>query len=530
MFDEKKAELAIRFFERRLTHTKGKFARKPFTLPPWQRKIVGEVFGTVDHKGKRLYTKVYIEVPKKNGKTELAAGFADYLLLVDQEPGAEIYSVASTRDQASLCFRTAAQMVRQNDQLMEMVDIHRSSKTLNLKDDPECFYKAISADADTGDGINPHAAVYDELHRQKTRDLWDVIEFGMDTREQPLLIAITTAGVFGESPICQELHDYARNVINGTFKDPHFYAVIYSLDPEEDWTFEGQPEKRKNGKLIAPATGWYKANPALGDFLPVARIREACERAKKIPSSQSSFRRFRLNQWVNQESIWIPNHEWKACGEPFDAASLVGEECYAGLDLSTNLDVTAFVKVFGKDDNVLVLADFWLPEEDLVERCRRDMVPYDVWAKQGLVHLTPGSVIDYDYIESVIKEQSEIYQISELAYDRWNASAIVTHLMDHGLTMVPIAQSFPALSTPTKELERRIMNRTIRHNNNPVLAWMMDCCSLKQDTKDNVMPVKPDRRKSSKRIDGVLALIMALDRLTRHQPATIYESQDLKVI
>jgi phage terminase large subunit-like protein len=418
---------------------------------------------------------------------------------------------------------------------MEMVDIHRSTKTISLKDDPECFYKAISADADIQDGINPHCAIFDELHRQKNRDLWDVLKFGMDTREQPLLWAITTAGVIGESPICEEMHDYALQILKGTFKDPSFYAVVYGLDRELDWTFEGHPEKwegkdKKKIRLVAPATGWYAANPALGDFLPVARVREACEEAKKVPSKQSSFRRFRLNQWVNQQSVWIPSHKWAACNDPFNLNDLAGKTCYAGLDLSTNLDITAFIKVFPIDEKIIVTCDFWLPQEDLHDRSVRDFVPYEVWATQGLLHLTPGNVIDYGFIEETIVKQGELYDIQEIGYDRWNASAIVTRLTAAGFKMIPIAQGYASMSSPTKELEKRIMEGSIQHGGNPVLAWMNDCCSVRADNKDNIIPTKPDRKKSSKRIDGIVALIMALDRATRNESKWVYDDQDLKVI
>jgi phage terminase large subunit-like protein len=524
-FDPDKAFLATQFFEEHLSHTKGNYSRKKFVLPAWQKKIISDVFGTVRRDGKRQYTTVYIEVPKKNGKTEIAAGVAAYMLFLDEEAGAEIYSAASTRDQASICFRVAAQMVRQNPRLMEMVDIHRSTKTISLRDDPECFYKAISADADIQDGINPHCAIFDELHRQKNRDLWDVLKFGMDTRSQPLLWAITTAGVVGESPICEEMHDYALQVLKGTFVDPSFYAVVYGLDRAEDWTAEGEPAKGNK-----KATGWYAANPALGDFLPVARVREACEEAKKVPSKQSSFRRFRLNQWVNQQSVWIPSHKWAECNETFNVNDLAGKTCYAGLDLSTNLDVTAFIKVFPIDGKIFVTCDFWLPSEDLHERSVRDFVPYEVWATQGLLHLTPGNVIDYAFIEEMIIKQGDLYDIKEIGYDRWNASAIVTRLQDAGFKMIPIAQGYASMSTPTKELEKRIMEGSIQHGGNPVLAWMNDCCSVRFDNKDNILPMKPDRKKSSKRIDGIVALIMALDRATRNEAKWIYDEQDLKVI
>lgn len=533
--DPDKAQGAVDFFEGFLTHTKGSFARKQFKLPWWQEKIVRDVFGTVRRDKFRQYRTVYIEVPKKNGKTTLAAGFALKLLFDDDEAGAEVYSAASTRDQAGICFRAASAMVRQSVDLNENARVIDSTKVIYLKDDPNSFYKAISADADVQDGINPSGAVYDELHRLKHRDLWDVLEYGTATRDQPLIVVITTAGVVGESPICEEMHDKAVQILKGTFKDPSFYAVIYGLEKDEDWTFEGEPAKydRSGNKIVKAATGWYKANPALGDFMKVEAVRKEVNDAKQIPSKQSSLRRFRFNQWVNAESIWIPSDKWNACGELFNPDELLGKTCYGGLDLSTVIDITANLLAFPMlDDEIWLLADFWLPEEGLQERCRRDMVPYDVWAKQGFIKLTPGDVIDYAFIRHRIKELFELYQLAEIGHDPWNATDIVTRLTeDDGLTLVPIRQGWASLSAPSKEFEKRVLGKKLRHNGNPVLKWMMDCCSIRSDPAGNIKPVKPDRAKTSKRIDGIVAAIMAIDRLTRNENRpSVYEERGLIVI
>lgn len=559
-FDQSRADRAVAFFEGLLTHTKGSFARKPFLLPFWQRKIVSDVFGTIRKDGLRQYRTVYIEVPKKNGKTEIAAGFANYLLFADGEAGAEVYSAASTRDQAGICFRAAAGMVKQSDILSERCRIIDSTKVIYLKEDQNSFYKAISADADVQDGINPSGAVYDELHRLKHRDLWDVLEYGTATREQPLIVVITTAGVVGESPICEEMHDKAVQILKGTFKDPSFYAVIYGLDKDEDWTFEGEPTKYdRGGNIIKPATGWYKANPALGDFMKIDAVRKEVNDAKQIASKQSSLRRFRFNQWVNAQSIWIPSDKWEACGKPFNPDDLLGKVCYGGLDLSTTIDISALVLAFPmpvgygisvddlveefKDtkkpgpvfqqsispgDEIWLLPEFWLPEEGLQERCRRDMVPYDVWAKQGFIHLTPGDVIDYAFIRQRIKERFELYQLQEIGHDPWNATQIVTQLTEEdGLTLVPIRQGWSSLSAPSKSFEKAVLSKRLRHNGNPILKWMMDCTSIRSDPAGNIKPVKPDRAKTNKRIDGILAAIMALDRLDRNEGASVYEERGI---
>jgi phage terminase large subunit-like protein len=521
-----KADDAVRFFERRLTHTKGEFAKKPFVLEPWQERIVRDLYGTVDASGNRVYNTAYIEIPKKNGKSELGAGVALAGLLLDEEPGAEVYSAAATRDQASIVFRVAAQMVRNDPVLNSLCRIIDSSKTIYVKDDPSSFYRAISADAGVQDGINPHIVVFDELHRQKRRDLWDIFRYGSPTRRQPLLFSITTAGVTGESPVCEEQHDYARRLIDGTFKDPSYYACIYGLGMDEDWTFEGAPAFPGS-----PATGWYKANPALGSFLPVERIRQECQAALEMPTQQNSFRRFRLNQWVGQETRFLPMEAWRNCGvatAPEELEELAGCECYGGLDLSTTRDLTAFVLMIPKDDLVYLIPHIFLPEEGLHERARKDNVPYDLWASQGFVHLTPGNQVDYGFVRKTIVEQAGVYRIREIGFDRWNAAQIVQQLMDDGLTMVPIGQGFQTMNAPTAELLALVRDGRLRHGGNPVLTWMADCMTVKQDPAGNIKPVKPDRMKNSKRIDGLVAAINALSRLIV-QPTvkSVYETEGI---
>ena len=524
-YDPDKAKPWINFFQKRLTHTKGIFAKKPFMLAPWQRQIVSDLFGTVKSNGLRQYSTAYVEVPKKNGKSELAAGIALGGLVLDDEPGAEIYSAAATRDQASIVFRVAAQMVRNSPRLHAMCQIVDSTKTIYLKDQPSSFYRAISADAGTQDGINPHVVVFDELHRQTRRDLWDVLKYGSDTRAQPLLFAITTAGVTGHSPICEEQHEYARQVLDGTFKDPSFYPVIYAMDQGGDWTFEGEPAT--DGK---PATGWYKANPALGDFLPIDKVRESFQKAISLPSEQNSFRRLRLNEWVGQETRYIPMDQWRACGEPlFNIEELAGKTCFGGLDLSTTQDITACVLVFPVDGRLLVVPHFWIPGHDLYKRSRHDNVPYDLWASQGLIHVTEGNQIDYAFVRKAIGDFSKLYDIKEIGYDRWNATQLVQNLTDDGVTMVPIGQGFASMSAPTKELLTFVGNRSLRHNGNPILSWMADCMSVKQDPTGAVKPTKPDRLKSSKRIDGMVALVDAIARIIVHPEDTgsVYETRGI---
>ena len=490
-----------------------------------------DVFGTVRKSdGLRQYSTAYLEIPKKNGKSELAAGFALKMLFMDDEPGAEIYSAAATRDQASLVFKVAAQMVRNAPALHRRCKIVDSTKTIYLKDDPGSFYRAISADAGTQDGINPHGVVFDELHRQKNRNLWDVLTKGSDTRSQPLLLAITTAGIESESPLCWEQHEYARQVLEGVFDDPSFYACIYGLPEDEDWTFEGEPAKGRK-----PATGWYKANPGLGDFVRIERVRADAEKAKRLPSEQNSFRRFRLNQWVSQETRWLPLSEWDECKAPFNPNTLVGKKCYAALDVSGTQDLTAFVMAFPIGEEVFLLPHFWLPEANLQERVIRDRVPYDVWKGMGLLTLTPGNYIDHGFIRTAIigsgstKGFADLYQIEELAYDPWNAQQIGVEFASTGLTAFPMRQGFQSMNEPTKAFERGVLGRKIRHGGNPILRWNLDCVTVASDPAGNIKPVKPDRLKSSKRIVGIVAAIMANGRLEmqKGKPKSAYSDRGL---
>jgi len=524
--DERRADDAVKFFERVLTHTKGIYAGKPFILADWQKAHIRELFGRIGPDGLRQYTTSYWSVGKKNGKTEIAAGVLLYGFLWDDEPGNECYSVAATRDQASIVFRIVAQMIRNSPILRSMCRIIDSTKTIIRTDHPDRFYRALSADANSADGINPHFVIFDELHRQRGprgRDLWDVVKKSSATRAQPLLFAISTAGIQADSPICWEQHEYSQNLIKGVFRDATYYPVIYSLPEDADWTDESK---------------WSLPNPALGDFKKLSAMQEEFERAKRIPAQQNSFRRFELNQWVSQESRWIDLTEWDANGSAFLREELHGRDCFAGLDLSTNLDVTALVLVFppknlddeDESEPYYLVSEFWLPKDDIVERSIRDNVTWDRWARRGHLNLTEGNVIDFRAIRRRINELAEDFHICEIGYDQWNAAQMALELQDDGFTMVPIRQTFHSLCAPSQAFERLIMKRRLRHGGHPLLRWMMDCTSIRTDTRTGyIRPVKPERKKTSKRIDGIVATIMGLDRCIRHEPVkSVYDERDVR--
>lgn len=516
--DRAKANDAVGFFEEELHFVKGRgYGRQPFILPAFQKKWVRDILGTVRRDGLRQYDEAYLEVPKKNGKTTFVAGLALYFLLMDNEPGAEIYSAASTRDQAAKVFDIAANMVRMNRVLDDAVRVVEHTKTMYLKNDISSFYKAVSADAGSQDGADPHAVIFDELHRQKNRDLWDVFAYGSDTREQPITVSITTAGIESESPLCWEQHERARQVIEGAITDPALYPVIFAAGEKDDW--------RK------PST-WRKANPAIAaGFLRLDRIERLCKTAQLSPSAENAFRRLRLDQWVAQEERWLQVAEWDKCKKPFDLQALQGKTCFAAYDLSSTMDITALVFLFPIGEEIFVVPHFWMPKEKLAERSKTDRVPYDKWVAQNLIHVTEGSIIDYEAVRQTVNDLGDIYNVKEIGFDPWNATQISLQLQGDGFKMVPVRQGYATLSAPMKELFRKVMGKKIRHGGNPILRWMVDCVQARRDPANNIKPVKPDRAKSRKRIDGVVALIMGLDRIMRHEnKRSIYETRGIQSV
>ena len=506
----------LNFFPKYLRHTKGRWAGQKFDLFPWQEdELIRPLFGRLRPDRTRQYQYVYCEIPKKNGKSELAAGIALYLLFIDKEPGAEIYSAASDRDQASIVFNVATQMVRYSNALSSRCKIIESTKRIVHEDGG--VYRVLSAEAFSKHGYNVSAVLFDELHTQPNRDLWDVLTKGAgDARTQPIFFAITTAG-FDRHSICWEVHEHARQVRDGVIKDPAFLPVMYYADEDADWTKQAV---------------WEKCNPSMTSLRPAGdgildpkRIKAACRRAQDNPAEENMFRRLRLNQWVKQESRYLPMAAWDACGEAFDPEALYGKACCAGLDLASSIDVAALVLAFeGDDDTVKLLPYFWVPAENIEKRARTDGVPYDQWGREGFLKATPGNVIDYATIRHDINELSKLYEIRELAFDRWGAVQMSQDLTEDGFTMIEFGQGYRSMSPPTKEMLKMVLGGKIRHGGNPVLRWMADNVVVTSDPAENV---KPDKNKSTERIDGIVAAIMALDRLTRKEPPSVYDERGL---
>jgi phage terminase large subunit-like protein len=512
-FDKDAADRACEFFEIFLKHVKGEWAGQPFVLSKWQRdEIIRPLFGWKRADGTRRYRTMYCEVPRKNAKSTTGAGIALYLLFSDGEMGAEVYSAAGDREQAAIIFEIAKQMVEQEPRLKSRCEIYRRSIVYPRTGSA---YHVLSADVPTKHGKNSHGVIFDELHVQPNRHLYDVLKTSMGSRRQPLMVMFTTAGHDRES-ICWEEHSYALKVRDGIIKDDTYLPVIYSAADTDDWT---------DPKV------WTAANPGLGISIKLAYLEEECERAKESPAYQNTFRNLYLDQWTEQSTRWIDMALWDACSEPVNERELEGRECYGGLDLASTTDIAAFVKLFpptDDDQRWRVLCRFWVPKENMRKRSDRDRVPYAVWSQQELIEPTEGNIIDYDVIRKRIGEDGQRFNIREIAFDRWNATQLTTQLAGDGFTMVPFGQGFQSMAAPCEELRKLLVSHQLAHGGNEVLAWMASNVAVKQDPAGNL---KPDKSKSSEKIDGIVALIMALGRaMVRPEFSSVYEFHGIETL
>lgn len=504
MFDEDKAARA-EYFVSCLRHTKGKWAGKPWAWVPWQRDLIRTLFGTVDADGLRQYQTCFVAIPKKNGKSEMAAAIGGLLTLADFESGAEVYSAAADRAQAALCFDVFAQMCRQSQVLSDRVKILDSQKRVVVPE-THSFWRVLSAEVATKHGINPHGVIFDELHAQPHRRLYDTLMVGTGAaRSQPLRFIITTAGNDRNS-ICYEVWDYARRVSRGEIDDPRFLPLIYELGDDEDW------ENPSN---------WARVNPSLGYIFDEAKLADEYKDARRSPASENSFRQLRLNQWVRQEVRWIDMASWRACRADIDEAALAGRPCYVGLDLAAVSDCNAMVLAFPGDDGGLPLTlvpRLWIPREAAEKQERLYNTPWSAWARQGAVTIMPGRVADQDMISAQLFADAERFGVREVAYDEWGAFKLMTDIgkQNPPFELVPMRQGMKTLSPPAKEFERLVIESKIRHPGNPVLDWMVESAEIIQDANQRIRPVKPDRARAEK-IDGVMAMLMAIQRAVAHQ-------------
>ncbi len=513
-YDKVRADRAVMFIQA-LKHTKGIWAGKPFILFHWQEQIIRDLFGIIKKNGFRQFNTAYIEIGKKNGKSELAAAVALYLLCADNEEGAEIYGCANDRAQASIVFDVARDMVLQSPLLMERIKIIESTKRLVYMP-TRSIYQALSSDVASKYGYNVHGCIFDELLGQPNRKLFDVMTKGSGAaRKQPLNFVITTAGT-DRTSICYEQHTKAADILAGRKHDSTFYPVLYSAPDDADWT---------DPKV------WAMANPSMGLTVDLEYYRQRCESAKENPAEEIQFRQFHLCQWTNTAVRWMPMNKWDDCEDAYTMDDLMGRSCYGGLDLSSTSDLTALVLVFpptAEDAYYRVLPFFWLPEETIPLRVRRDHVPYDVWQRQGIIQTTEGDVVYYGFIEQFIVNLGKMFNIREIAVDRWNASMMVQALQDDGFTMVRFGQGFRDMSNPTKDLMRLVLDGSLKHNGHPILRWCMDNVYVRTDPAGNI---KPDKEKSTEKIDGVVALVMALDRAQWHlNDGSVYDERGLMTL
>lgn len=526
-YDQAAAEAAVNFFPTYLRHTEAEWYGLPFVLSDWQAEMVRTIFGWKRADGTRLIRQVYLEVPRKNGKTEFAAGLALLILIGDGEFGGQVYSMAVDEDQAKIVFGKAGLMASLMAQIEDtpghqpFVGLLETYKTCIYCPELVASFKPLSHRPGGKHGFSPSGAVADELHEWPSGDLHDVVHKGAAARRQPLEILITTAGQHGKGYGWQ-LHRKARSILDGKRTDPTFYPVIYAADPKDDWR--------------APET-WAKANPNLGTSVKIDFLRTECEDADGNPLKEADFKRFHLNLWVDQVvTTGLNMTHWDACpARPVTLRDLAGRKVWGALDLSTTTDLTALVLLAERLDGPGWDAwwRFWIPvasQRDLKERVKRDEVPYDEWIADGWIRATEGNVVDYDVIRAEITGKGEgaegldgwtpitqIVELQELAIDRWNATQITTQITSDGVTMVPFGQGFASMSAPSKEMERLVNAHQFGHGGNPVARWMATCVAFAPDGKDNMCPVKPDRRGTPKRIDGIVAAIMALGRATAPQ-------------
>lgn len=493
-YDAEAAARALRFFTKHVRHVDGdKFAGRPFVPEPWQEKIIGDVFGWKRQNGTRRFRTAYLEVPRKNGKTTWAAGVALYLLLCDNEPGAQVYSAAGDQKQARICFEAASRMVA-SDRTLSRLALCQKHRIKGLRLDGN--YTAISSEAYSKHGFNASGIIFDELHVQPDRELWDVLTTSTGARSQPLIFAITTAG-HDRSTICWELHNRALRAMENPDDDPTFYGVVFGAGPDDDWTSEET---------------WRKANPNLGVSISLDYLREACSAAQKNPEAENTFRNLHLNQWTEQAVRWLPMHAWDQCREEYAESDLLHQECYGGLDLASTRDTNSFVLVFPQaDDSYRVLCWYWAPEESVTQRAEQDRREVLNWGRKGLIRLTEGNVAHFGRIAEDIVELCGRYDVRRIAFDGAGpAAALVQQLESLGIAndrLVRFPQTIMQFSGPSKHLETLVCSGRIHHNGDPVLRWMVGNVSIKRDANDNI---RPDKDKSSDKIDGVVALIQGL--------------------
>lgn len=490
-FDEEAANRAVEFIEKFCTHVKGDLGGQPFLLEAWQKDdIIRPLFGWKDKDGRRKYRTCYVEIPRKNGKSNLSAAIALYMLFADGERGAEVISAAGDRGQANIVFNIAQEMISNNEHLRTRAKVLR-----NVVHYKSSWYKSISAEAYTKHGLNCHAVIFDELHTQPNRDLWDVLTTSTGARRQPLIMALTTAG-HDRASICYEVHEYAQQVKNGIIDDPTFLPVLYAADPDDDWTDEEV---------------WKKANPGYGSICHKSYFEQAVQNAKANPSMVNSFLRLHLNIWTSAETAWIPDDVWMKGKDPIPYDRLAHLPAYGGLDLASTQDLTAFALLFRDDERscfYLMVHQFVNSEKAFTKKLSAG-IDYIAFEKEGDITITPGNVTDYRIVKDYILEQCAKYDVRSIGYDPRFSTYIVSELEADNVTMQPMAQNITTMNGPTKEFEMAAMRGEIIHGGNRCLRWQMGCAVVFTDVNENKRVTK--ERQENKKVDGVIASIIAMN-------------------
>ena len=515
MIDNNKAQVRIKFIERVCTHVKGDLAGKPFILEDWQKEFITTLYGTLNDDGTRQYRTAYVQIPRKNGKSNLSAALALAELFVGGEKGAEIYCCASSRDQAKIVFDVCKQMIKNSSVLTRSCQVYQNSIVLK---DSNSFLKAVAAEAGTLHGANASMVVYDELHTAKNREMWDVMATSMGARKQPLMMTITTAGMFDPNSICYELYSYGKKIRDNVIEDDTFLPLIYEAEPDDD---------------IQDEETWRKANPNYEISITKQYFEKMAKEAKLLPSSEIAFRQLHLNQWVSSLSGWMTDDEWMKSSGEVDIEQLRGRECYAGLDLAQVEDVCAFVLVFPFDDGVLKVLPFFFVSESAVERRRNQTGgSYDNFVSRGELIVTDGNSTDYEVIKNKIFECAEAFDLKSIAYDRWNSNALINQLSEQGIETDPFGQGFISMTAPIKNAEVMIKKRKLHHGGNAMLRWMVSNVVAKRDDAENI---KFSKSKAGDKIDGVVALIMAIgEKMTIEKSdqsgVSVYEDSEIRFI
>lgn len=509
-FDIDAADRVRHFFARFLRHSKGEFAGKPFELSDWQwDRVIAPAFGWKMPDGSRRFRRIGVGVPKKNGKSTLLSGVALYGLLWDHEPGAEVYTAAADKAQASIIYNESMSMVEVSPALRGRISLKKAAKEMTYG---SCLYKAMSSDVPTKEGYNTHFLLFDEIHAQPNWLLWNVFRYSFAARRQPMLWWITTAGLWDPTALGYTQWQDAKSIQESRTVDISFLPCIYEADPSDPWD--------------SPTT-WEKVNPSYGHTISPRTLEEDCEAARRIPSEQASFERYRINRWVRQANPWIPWEEWDACRSDYTAESLRRAKCWPGLDLASTTDIAALVLLFrDKERMYKILPFFWIPEGALERRRRENRARMDAWAG-SYIKVTPGKTLDYRIIRNDINSLASLYRMPKIGLDPWNATQLDTDLEQDGFEVVSVRQRYESIGGATKELERLVLNRGIQHPGNPVMDWMIGNVVIDQDAAGNI---KPNKARSAEKIDGVAALINAL-ALAIAEPGkkkTVYENKKIE--